>query len=113
MTGAEWAGWGSLLTALAALIAAIGALIKTRQDKAAGVVGAEAAQRRDTIADREALIDQLQEQIATARAEMDGLRKRLDALESDLHRERQYVQRLRDWIFRGKPPPPPLRDETP
>lgn len=56
--------------------------------------------RRDTVSDRDALIDQLQEELA-------GLRRRVDLIESDLRIERAWNRDLVDHIYRGLPPPPP------
>ena len=95
-------GAGGLLTGAAALWNA-------RVSHRAGVNGderearkVEAEQRRDTIADRDGLIDQLQEQ-------MQSVLPRVARLEHDLEDERAYVHVLIEHIYQGAPPPPPPR----
>lgn len=60
----------------------------------------EAEQRRDTIADRDALIETLQEDVTE-------LRERLDKLEKAYYAERDYTRILQDHIYRGGSVPPP------
>ena len=57
--------WGLIATAL-------GTLIKTTADRRAGIRGAEHTERRDTVADRDAFIDQIQEQLKDANARSDA-----------------------------------------
>lgn len=77
-------------------------LRKQRRDEADGVTEQETVMRRDTIADRDAFIDQYQE-------DMMQLRARLSAIEREYEIERDWNRMLVDHIFRGKPPPPPAR----
>jgi len=62
----------------------------------------EQTARRDTVADRDALIDQLQ---AERDAERDG---RLSA-ERELRLEEAWTRLLVDHVYRRQPPPPPTR----
>ncbi|MCR6703166.1 MAG: hypothetical protein NVV66_00155 [Cellulomonas sp.] len=62
----------------------------------------EAAARRDTIADRDALVDQLQE-------EQRDLRVRVTALEREHALDDAWNRQLVDHIYRQRPPPPPAR----
>jgi len=91
------------------LLAGIAALIGARTSRRVGVSGDErearrdeAAHRRDTIADRDALIDQMQEQLR-------DLVPRVERIESELNDERDYTRLLVDHIYRQAPPPPPAR----
>lgn len=74
--------------------------------------------KRDTRADRDALVDQLQEerktyveQLSKERAEQAAEReaytKRLDQMWADKAMSREHVAALRDHIWQRKPPPPP------
>lgn len=87
-----------------------------------GTVGALATAfitaRRDTLSDRNALIDQLQEerksyveQLKAERAEQAAERQayteRLDQMWADKASSREHVAALRDHIWQRKPPPPP------
>lgn len=80
----------------------------------------EASDRRDTIADRDGLIDQLQEDVtrlhgelesarAAATTEIGDLKRRLETVERDLYLERAWNRTLIDQIYRGEPPPPRAR----
>lgn len=96
----------SWLTGVSGVLVAVGGLAltlwRTRSDIRMGVSADDATTRRDTVADRDALIDQLQEQ---------GLRHetRLTAVESELVIERRWNRMLVDHIYRELPPPPPER----
>lgn len=91
-------------------LVAIGGLVitlwKTRGDRKQGVAQVEVESRRDTIADRDALIDQHQEDIRE-------LRTRVTLVEIELDIEQQWTQALRDHIYRQLPPPPPGRPSRP
>lgn len=91
---------GGLLAGVAAMIGAWRsqrAGIKADQRDARKV---EAEQRRDTIADRDALIDTLTEDVRELRA-------RVDRMETELREEREYSRLLQDFIYRdGRVPPP-------
>jgi hypothetical protein len=112
--------WGLLGTAFLAIATALGTLIKTWADRRAGIRGAEHTERRDTVADRDAFIDQIQEQLTAANARADAADARATASEAArrvalelLDTEREYAQSLRDHIYKGSPPPPPPRPTHP
>jgi len=112
--------WGLLGTAFLAIATALGTLVKTWADRRAGIRGAEHTERRDTVADRDAFIDQIQEQLAAANTRADAADVRATASESArraaielLDAEREYAQSLRDHIYKGSPPPPPPRPTHP
>lgn len=65
----------------------------------------EAAARRDTIADRDGLIDQIQEELADTRT-------RVTALEREYALEQAWNRQLIDHIYRRREPPPPPRPTT-
>ena len=88
--------------AIAGLIVGIATLVRELSAWRSGVRSRETETRRDTVADRESLIDQLQEENTRLRGE----NMRLDEA---LRIEREHTQDLRDWIYRGKGPPPPAR----
>ncbi len=76
----------------------------------------EASNKRDTIADRDAQIDQLQEDGESYRAELRDMRAEIARITTlvrdqgaDLEDERTYNRMLMDHIYRGSPPPPPPR----
>ena len=112
--------WGLLGTAFLAIATALGTLVKTWADRRAGIRGAEHTERRDTVADRDAFIDQIQEQLAAANARAEAADARAAASEAArrdvielLDTEREYAQSLRDHIYKGSPPPPPPRPTHP
>lgn len=112
--------WGLLGTAFLAIATALGTLVKTWADRRAGIRGAEHAERRDTVADRDAFIDQIQEQLTAANARADAAEGRAGTAETGrraalelLDAEREYAQALRDHIYKGSPPPPPARPTHP
>lgn len=103
----------------AAFIAAIGTLIGIYVSRRNGVQGDERAARaqeiegkRDTVADRDALIDQLQEDVRDVRERVVHLEKSLALRDRWLAAEREYSRQLLDWGYRGAPPPPPARPDT-
>lgn len=110
---------GAFLGGLAALW---GVYISRRN----GVKGDERAARsqeqeakRDTVKDRDDLVDQLQEEVQGYRGEVAGFRVQLTesnansaALLRELSIEREYSRLLLDWGYRGAPPPPPRRPNT-
>jgi len=97
--------WGLVGTTIVAIATAAWTGVKTLSDRRVGVRGTEAAERRDTVADRDALIDQMQEEIST-------LRSRLDRVEAQLTIEQDYSRQLVDQIYRGEGPPPRPRPTT-
>jgi len=101
--------WGLAVTAFVALLTAVWTGIKTLSDRRVGVTASENALRRDTVADRDTFIDQLQEELRDARSEKTEADRRATALAADLTTEREYSQALVDHIYRQKPPPPPAR----
>lgn len=89
-----------------ALLGGIAALVGAWRSRRAGVRSderearvAEADQRRDTIADRDSLIEGLREDVH-------DLRERMDQVEKDLRIEREYSRRLQDFIYRKGHVPP-------
>lgn len=103
---------GALLGGLAALW---GVFVSRRN----GVKGDERAAReqeaeakRDTVADRDHLVDQLQEEIQGYRDEVKGFRLQLGQVLDALQVEREYSRLLLDWGYRGAPPPPPARPNS-
>lgn len=84
------------------MIVAIGTLVKAAADRRAGASATEHNARRDTVADRDSFIDQLQEEKSQALM-------RATTAEAAYAVEREYVQILRDHIYRRQNPPPPSR----
>lgn len=80
----------------------LGALLTTIFNHRRGIKGDEREARRDTIADRESLIENLVEEVGT-------LRSRQDRLERELHAEMEWNLALLQHIYAGSPPPPPAR----
>lgn len=101
--------WGLVITAVVALLTAVWTGIKTLSDRRAGVTASESALRRDTVADRDTFIDQLQEELRDARTARTAADIRAADLATALTTEREYSQSLVDHIYRQKPPPPPAR----
>ena len=90
-----------------ALLGGIAAMLGATRSRRAGVKAderearkVEAEQRRDTIADRDALIETLQEDVKE-------LRDRVDRLDDFLRAERDYNRVLLDHIYRNGGTPPP------
>lgn len=105
-----------LLTGSGGILAGIAALMGVQRSRRAGVAGDErearrdeAAQRRDTIADRDALIDRLVEQVQSLSARVDALedKRREDA--TLIRGQDDHIDALEAHIWAGKPPPPPPR----
>jgi TolA-binding protein len=104
--------WNDLVTKVlsaGALFSGIAAIWGVRNSRKMNVSGDEREarhdeqeQRRDTVADRDSLIDQMQEQLG-------NLSRRVDRLDAELEDERDYTRLLIDHIYRGSPPPPPPR----
>lgn len=105
--------WGLIATAFVAIATAFGTLIKTAADRRAGIRGAEHTERRDTVADRDAFIDQIQEQLKDANARAAASEAARSATVELLELERAYTQILRDHIYRRQAPPPPARPSAP
>lgn len=108
--------WALIGTTIVAIATAIWTGVKTLADRRAGVRSTEHTERRDTVADRDAFIDQLQEQLSaaeTAKAAAETAKSAAEELraaaQAALEREREYVQVLRDHIYRRREPPPPPR----
>lgn len=101
--------WGLAVTAVVALLTAIWTGVKTLSDRRAGVTATERSLRRDTVADRDTFIDQLQEELRDARTGKAESDQRAAVSAADLTAEREYSQALIDHIYRQKPPPPPQR----
>ena len=97
------------LLSAGALLGGIAAMIGSVRSRRAGIRAderearkVEAEQRRDTIADRDALID-------TLRDDVTELRTRVDRLELELLAERDYSRELQDHIYRAGGTPPRRR----
>lgn len=103
----------ALLAAVGGVISGAAAMWGARNSRRAGVAGDErearrdeAAQRRDTIADRDGLIDQLQQDVT-------ALRERVDTAERERAIDARWARDLIDQIYRGEPPPPRPRPTSP
>jgi len=104
--------WVTGLGGLAGLAALVGIIWNVRHGVKADARQAsaqEASNKRDTIADRDAQIDQLQEDLRDVRAEMTRLTNLVRDQGADLEDERAYNRMLADHIYRNSPPPPPPR----
>lgn len=86
--------------AITGLVVGIATVIKELVSWRSGVRARESEGRRDTVADRDALIDQLQEENARLRVANASLTGALDETKS---RNRRLV----DHIYKRRPPPPP------
>lgn len=86
---------------------------KTRNDKKAGVSTDERETRRDTVEDRDRLIDQFQEELARVEQRSQlveaQFEARLSRVEQELISERNYNAQLLEHIWTQQPPPPPKR----
>lgn len=98
------------------ILGGLAALWQARNSRRQGIAGDErearrdeAAQRRDTVADRDALIDQLQEDVAALRDAAKDTSSRLAALEREHAIEQKHNALLIAHIYAGSPPPPPAR----
>lgn len=108
--------WVSRLAGLSGVAAVIGAVWTIRHNVKGDERAAraqEAEGRRDTIADRDAVIDQLQEErdardrtIERLRAERDSERSGRLLAEHDADLYRRHNRILVDQIYCGDPPPP-------
>lgn len=104
--------WVTGLGGLAGLAALIGIIWNVRHGVKADARQAtaqEASNKRDSIADRDAQIDQLQEDVAGLRSEVARLTNLVRDQGTDLEEERSYSRVLVDHIYQGSPPPPPPR----
>lgn len=101
--------WALIGTTIVAIATAIWTGVKTLADRRAGVRSTEHTERRDTVADRDALIDQVQEERDKAVTRATQAEARAATAEAELAREREYIQVLRDHIYRRREPPPPPR----
>lgn len=99
MTPAEWV---LLVGSAGTFMAGAAAWVRSRADRRSGLTGDERADRRDTIADRDALIDQLQEQTS-------ALSTRVERLELAREADAEWAAALVAHIWARKPPPPPAR----
>lgn len=100
------------ITALAAALFGGGGIVSwysARTARRQGVSSDEREARRDTIADRDAQIDQLQEDVEGLRAEVARLTALVRDQSGDLEAERAYNRVLVDHIYRRADPPPPAR----
>lgn len=102
--------FGLLATIVVAVATAAFTGFKTWSDRRAGVRSTEGSERRDTVADRDALIDQLQEEKTAANARANTAEAERRSTADLLEAEREYTQVLRDHIYRRREPPPPQRN---
>lgn len=102
--------WVSVVAGASSSLVALGGFVlawrRFTGDKRRGVATDEREVRRDTIADRDAFIDQMQE-------EMVDLRKRMSHIEVEHQLDQMWARALVDHIYRGSPPPPPSRPARP
>ena len=108
-----------VVSAIVSVIAAFSTLIglgitayKARKDSKAGVAENEQVERRDTVADRDALIERfakmLEDERETMGKKIGELEDRLQTVEKELRGEQDYNLLLRDHIYKtGVAPPPP------
>lgn len=101
MTPEQWFG---LILAAAGLLGAGGTLGGVVVSRRSGVSSHELQARRDTVADRDALIDQLQEQLGSLGA-------RVQRLEEERQLDAEWAAALVAHIWEGNPPPPPPRPQ--
>lgn len=101
MTPEQWFG---LILAAAGLLGAGGTFGGVIVSRRSGVSSHELQARRDTVADRDALIDQLQEQLGT-------LSTRVQRLEEERQLDAEWAAALVAHIWEGNPPPPPPRPQ--
>jgi len=104
--------WVTGLGGLAGLAALVGIIWNVRHGVKADARQAsaqEASNKRDTIADRDAQIDQLQEDVSGLRSEVSRLTTLVREQAADIDYEHAYNRALVDHIYRGSPPPPPPR----
>lgn len=94
--------WFWLILAAAGLLGAGGTFGGVIVSRRSGVSSHELQARRDTVADRDALIDQLQEQLGT-------LSTRVQRLEQERELDAEWAAALVAHIWEGNPPPPPPR----
>lgn len=113
----------AVLLAAAGGLSGLAALIRVLIDRRQGIASAEHTaraeereDRRDTIADRDGLLDRLLEDVQGYRAEardtwteMRDLRERIESLEESRRSLEAHVYTLEDHIWRQLPPPPPPR----
>lgn len=92
------------------------ALIRAFVDRRQGIASSERAaraeereDRRDTIADRDSLLDRLLEDVQGYRAEVSELRGRVEFLERDARLKDDHIDLLEHHIWQQLPPPPPPR----
>lgn len=119
----EQAYWG-LFSGITATLISIGGFLhsiwKSKWDINKGVTEQKGAERRDTVTDRDSLIDQLQEQVESEREERKAqarqyeeklarLEERMVMVERERSDDREYIDVLRSHIWQQLPPPPPLR----
>jgi len=96
--------WFGLILAAAGLLGAGGTFGGVIVSRRSGVSSHELQARRDTVADRDALIDQLQEQLGT-------LSTRVQRLEEERQLDAEWAAALVAHIWEGNPPPPPPRPQ--
>lgn len=106
MTPEQWFG---LILAAAGLLGAGGTLGGVVVSRRSGVSSHELQARRDTVADRDALIDQLQEERGANRRAIEELRDEVAELRTERDLDAEWAAALVAHIWEGNPPPPPPR----
>lgn len=95
-----------LVLAVVGIISGAGGatVIKALIDRRRGIKSDEREARRDTVADRDALLE-------TVLTELRGMRNRLDVVESVSRARSDHIDVLEHHIWSGKGRPPPPRPE--
>lgn len=116
--------WVGTVSGISATAIAIGGFILTWRrasaDRKSGISSAENEGRRDTISDRDSLIQTLISEVERGRKEIEqeknmrsvqasSFDSRITTLEEELISERMYTNDLIAHIWMRKPPPPPDR----
>lgn len=108
MTGSDIAAWA---TSAVSLIAAVTALVRARNDKRRGISSDEREARRDTIADRDSLLERMERRITTLEQRLDAAEEGNIAKALVIKAQDSHMDVLEDWIWQRKAPPPPARPD--
>ena len=106
----------AVLLAAAGGLSGLAALIRVLIDRRQGIASAEHTaraeereDRRDTIADRDGLLDTLLAEVRDLRDREVENRRRIESLEHDRRIDRDHIDLLEHHIWQQLPPPPPPR----
>ena len=112
---------GDIVLLVGAVTSVIGTLIavfRARTDKKLGISSderqarrEEADDHRDTLANRDAFIDRLNDRLNASEAREAAIQTRYDTLERRYRRLQDYTDELEHHIYTRKGPPPPPRPE--